>query len=472
MEQGITDCTAFLDNDAWFLPEPPPAGAELVDAPPPADFDENGQNPCEQLPSCQKHAATSPDCCRQQSLLGDPFMGFEVPPLGHFGVGFPDGHYPETVPGSFTATEVELGQRWSIFDDELFPDPGEGTNKVAPRDEAAVESPWEDEWPRDFSSETPDQAEFPPEVDDLPDVGLVERAASIEAESVSAEEHSECSESASSFDGGKPESVTTDGWSPTIAEDRGLTRKEIIQHGIVDEPTSHTQEQLPYHMQEDLGTQTAEKDDYLCKSAAEIAPRPRQYSRKRKTPKSSEFIDPCDSDSEYTPGACKKKQPRIAPTPRGQNAKTTAAIRSMKAKAGLKTAWNARPRSSTKPRIKSQNAAPRPRETETQQQAITEYASFANRAEFAASATRARFALQATVLRQELGAAGGAAEEEAERLALALPRLEEEFESVKERTNAGKDPVRTAQQARFADSAGDAVFARVAIAAEVLIKVG
>ncbi|KAM3560218.1 hypothetical protein ARSEF4850_003755 [Beauveria asiatica] len=105
MKQGIIDWTAFLedDDDTWFLPDPPPAGVQLIDAPPPY----LGSDPsCDEMPECLA------DCFWGRSNFNGPFTGFEerVAALGHFGMGFPEGHLPETVPGSFTGTEVEQGR--------------------------------------------------------------------------------------------------------------------------------------------------------------------------------------------------------------------------------------------------------------------------------------------------------------------------------------------------------------------------
>ncbi|EGX88120.1 hypothetical protein CCM_09256 [Cordyceps militaris CM01] len=116
MDQGMIDWTAFLTDDAWFLPDPSPAGAELV-----ADVESRAAWD-EPPPQCAQHPQASADCCWRRAFLDSRAVGFEeeVAALGHFGMGFPDGCYPETVPGSFTATHVECGPPSSVLDDEIL----------------------------------------------------------------------------------------------------------------------------------------------------------------------------------------------------------------------------------------------------------------------------------------------------------------------------------------------------------------
>ncbi|KAM3432353.1 hypothetical protein NHJ13734_006896 [Beauveria thailandica] len=147
MEQGIIDWTAFLedDDDTWFLPDPPPAGVQLIDAPLPY----LGSDPsCDEMPECLA------DCFWGRSNFNGPFTGFEerVAALGHFGMGFPEGHLPETVPGSFTGTEVEQG-RSTLVDDGIL-DTGRSRDssddctrddsaRILPDNESQVELPIE-----------------------------------------------------------------------------------------------------------------------------------------------------------------------------------------------------------------------------------------------------------------------------------------------------------------------------------------
>ncbi|KAM3502738.1 hypothetical protein MY10362_004648 [Beauveria mimosiformis] len=429
MEQGIIDWTAFLedDDDNWFLPDPPPAGVELIDAPLPY----LGSS-CDEVPEC------SADCFWGRSNFNGPFAGFEerVAALGHFGMGFPEGHLPETVPGTFTGTEVEQGRSTLVDDGILDIGRCRDSSDDCTRDDSAGILP-----------DNESQIEL--------SIGTLEKSDAVQQEPGS-------SELASSETGqdtrpapasSKKDFMGGDAVTDVDRMDHALSNAVACPNNTADGEYLEYQGTSDH---EDIGKHSGyvleERDDWVPEPVVEMKHAPKKYQRKRKIQKSSEFggQDQCDSDSDYTPEPRQKKRARIT-TPPARN----------RQRAGAKkpNVWFAKGR--TKPLKKATLAHNVDKGT------AVDYAPIANKAQFATSAKRARFALEATTIRRQ----SGISDENVENAPYTFSELYKEFQRAKQQT-IGKGSKRNIQQVVFADRAVDAEFAQFAVAAEVIISVG
>ncbi|KAM3550573.1 hypothetical protein MY1884_008182 [Beauveria asiatica] len=365
MKQGIIDWTAFLedDDDTWFLPDPPPAGVQLIDAPPPY----LGSDPnCDEMPECLA------DCFWGRSNFNGPFTGFEerVAALGHFGMGFPEGHLPETVPGSFTGTEVEQGRSTLVGDgildtgrsrdssDDCTRDDSAG---ILPDNESQVELPIETlhkldavqkevGWSKFVVSETGQDARTPP---------TSSKADAVDSESVT---------DADRTDHALPSSIA---YLNNIAVGKCLEYQDTPDPDYVEKLSGYIAE---------------ERGDWVPEPAVEVKRGPKKYHRKRKLQKISEF----DGQDHVV-----AKKPNV---------------------------WFAKGRA--KPLKKATLA------DNVDKGTAVDYAPIANKAHFAASAKRARFALGATTIRQQ----SGISDENVENASFTFSQLSKEFQRAKKWT--------------------------------------
>ncbi|XWX01290.1 hypothetical protein V2A60_009316 [Cordyceps javanica] len=449
MEQCVIDWTVFLADDVRFLPDPPPAGVELVDAPSAGIGNERGRD---EISSCSRHPDTPADCYRRHASLIGTVLGIEeeVAALGHFGVGFPEGLYPETVPGSFTATTFECGKPASITHDDILDMDGsqEGRGDCV-SESARAGTSWEDDWqgePLLLISGAVDPCQRQSYGSEL-DMSATDEA--VVHELAAASQYEVLGESLSVSDEAKPQS-STPAHCPT-SDDLGqcVIYQEDLNYENTGNPTSNG---------------LTEDDDCVPELAANTKRRPKKKRRKHNKQsfsQSSELIEPgqSDSDSDYAPDSPKKMWARRAYTRR------PAAAAKLPRKRKEPQVWRTKSRLAVEdPRSNTKNY-PRPARDTT---VLADYAPVANKAQFAASATRARFALEATTLRRQPGVPYGDPEDAQH----AFCKLQERFYEAKQRTVGVGTGHRNKQQVLFADKAGDAVFARHAVAAEVLIKVG
>ncbi|KAM3508223.1 hypothetical protein MY11210_006823 [Beauveria gryllotalpidicola] len=431
MEQGIIDWTAFLedDDDTWFLPDPAPAGVELIDAPPPYIGSDLSRD---ELQEC------SADCLWGRSFLNGPFTGFEerVAALGHFGMGFPEGRLPETVPGTFTGTEVEQGRSNSVLDDDILDmDRSRESSDDCTRDDSAgilrdnesqIELSIGTLDKSDSVQQEPGLSRF-----EIPDTGEDARTppASSKKDFVDGESVTDMDRT----DHELPNAVTC---PSNIAAGKCLEYQGIPDHEDVEEHSGHIPE---------------ERDDWVPESAVEMTRRPKKYQRKRRVYKGSEFVGPDqpDSDSDYTPDPRQKKRALI----------TTPARKRQNAVAKKPKLWFAKSRANASKKATLAD--------KIDKGTAVDYAPIANKAQFAASAKRARFALEATTIRQQ----SDISHEDADNAPYAFSQLYKEFQRAKQQT-ISKGSNRNIQQVVFADRAVDAEFAKFAVAAEVIISVG
>lgn len=438
MHQGMIDWTSFLTDDPWFLPDPPPAGMELADALP--TNVETGSS-LEDLLKCPWHPNPSEDCCWRRAA-NDPFMGVEesVAGLGHFGVGFPNGHYPETVPGSFTRTRLELGLPLSTIDasfldrawnhgndDGCFPDTTEA--KVSQEDQGQSERSLVRADPVELSQETFEM---------------------INVTMEDSEEHAVYSEAILDPGTARPEPAAAAACPTSTSTDQCTIYQDVIEQKTGKRPADKNYK---------------DESDDRAGPPAKVARRPGKYQRKRKfqdLDNSSEIIQTGqdDSDSDYAPDPRKKKRARIT-TPKVYKTPPATAKKPRRLKG--KQVWYA---TNTSPAAEYRiNARMPARDREIGVAAVANYVPNANNARFAATAKRARYAFEATTVRPQ----PGVRYEDAEDAQYMYSKLQEEFQSVKEQaTGSG----RNVQQVVFADRAGDATFAEYATSAEMIIKTG
>ncbi|KAM3520027.1 hypothetical protein NHJ13051_007105 [Beauveria bassiana] len=431
MEKGIIDWTAFLedDDDTWFLPDPAPAGAELIDAPLPYLGSDSS---CAEMPECSAY------CFWGRSNFNGPFTGFEerVAALGHFGMGFPEGHLPETVPGTFTGTEVEYGRSDLVLDDGIL-DMGRSRDSsddctrddragILPDNESQIELSIGALEKLDAVQKEPGLSEFA-----IPETGQDARPALASS---------------------KKDSVGGESVIDVDRMDHALSNAVACPHNIADGECLGYQGTSDQDVEKHSGYIPEERDGWVPEPVVEMKRGLKKYQRKRNLHQSSKFVGPdqYDSDSDYTPEPRQKKRARI----------TTAPARKVQSAVAKKpNVWFAKGRA--KPLKKATLAEKVDKKT------AVDYAPVANKAQFAASAKRARFALEATTIRQQ----SGISDEDAENAPYTFDQLYKEFQRAKQRTIV-KGSNRNMQQVIFADRAVDAEFAEFAVAAEVIIRVG
>ncbi|OAA36711.1 hypothetical protein BBO_07990 [Beauveria brongniartii RCEF 3172] len=431
MEQGIIDWTAFLEDDdeTWFLPDPPPAGVELIDAPLPylgSDLS------CDEMPEC------SADCFWGRSNFNGPFMGFEerVAALGHFGMGFPEGHLPETVPGSFTGTEVEHGRSTLVDDGILNMGRSRDSSDDCTRDDSAGILP-ENESQIELSIGTLDNSDAVQQGSGSSELAFSETGQDARPAPASSKKDSVGGESVTDVDRTDHELPNAVACPNNIADGECLEYQGTSDHEDVEKHSGYIPE---------------ERDDWVPEPAVEMKRGPKKYQRKRKIQKSSECFgqDQCDSDSDYTPEPRQKKRARIT-TPPARKRQSVVAKKP--------NVWFAKGRSKS---LKKATLA-----DNVDKGTAVDYAPIANKAQFAASAKRARFALEATTIRRQ----SGISDENVENAPYTFSQLYKEFQRAKQQT-IGKGSNRNIQQVVFADRAVDAEFAEFAVAAEAIISVG
>ena len=369
-------------------------------------------------------------------------MGVEesVAGLGHFGVGFPNGHYPETVPGSFTRTRLELGLPLSTIDasfldrawnhgndDGCFPDTTEA--KVSQEDQGQSERSLVRADPVELSQETFEM---------------------INVTMEDSEEHAVYSEAILDPGTARPEPAAAAACPTSTSTDQCTIYQDVIEQKTGKRPADKNYK---------------DESDDRAGPPAKVARRPGKYQRKRKfqdLDNSSEIIQTGqdDSDSDYAPDPRKKKRARIT-TPKVYKTPPATAKKPRRLKG--KQVWYA---TNTSPAAEYRiNARMPARDREIGVAAVANYVPNANNARFAATAKRARYAFEATTVRPQ----PGVRYEDAEDAQYMYSKLQEEFQSVKEQaTGSG----RNVQQVVFADRAGDATFAEYATSAEMIIKTG
>lgn len=441
MDQNNLGWTALLTDDAWFLSEPLPTGAELYPQPPDVH---SSQSLSEAWKSGQQ--ATDMAGCPWRFNAIDPFMGCDARTarLGGFGMGFPDGELPETVPGWFTGTAIELGQRNVLDDDILFKDLSfKASAGVAAIDHYAPhpgvlrgESPSimlesdEDEQQSYMSTAVTSFEVEESVATSIEEQDLVACAAATDCETANNESAALC--------------PTTTGGNMHLENQVASVEQRICEH-------------LPVF----LDNTAEESDAWVPEYHTETVQKPKKYQRKRKMQNlSAEIVAPedCDSDSDYTP------DPRS--TKRARKLSSTAYFRPEKTPQKLPKArqgWHVKDNYQQRRQPVAQH---KPAKLPT----IPEYAKKANQANFAAVAKRARYALAATVLQP--GPGPGYMDSDLEVARQAFSQLNEAFDPINEHQMSLKGCNRALQQVVYANSAVEAMFARHATSAEVILELG
>lgn len=444
------DWTAVLTDEPWFLPDPSPAGTELADAPPTSV--ETWQS-LEDLTSCPWRSNPSVDCCWRRAL-DDPFVGVEesVAGLGHFGVGFPDGYLPETVPGSFTITNLELGSSPCIVDTTFLDrvwNPG-GDDGCFP-DTTGARSSQDDKDQSEQSLAITDPVEFSEE---SPGISNTTRDHSDKIAMVTSKTGDE-----DAMYPYRAAILDTDAWTSDAAA-AAACPSSITSNKCAMYLDAAAQETAKRPLDEDYD----ESDDWAG-PPAKMTPRPTKYQRKRKyreLDNSSRIIktEKDDSDSDYAPDPRKKKRAR---TPTSTVYKTPPATAKKPRRLKGKQIWYAtNSASAAKFRINIKRLAP---DQEVAVATVANYATNADTARFAGIAKRARYALEATTICPQRGIRYEAPEN-------ARHTFFELQEDLIEAKQQGTGSSRNVSQVVFAERAGDAMFAEYATSAEMIIKIG
>lgn len=449
MDEGMMDWTAVLTDEPWFLPDPSPAGTELAAALPTSAETWPSLN---DLTCCPWLPNPPVDCCWRRAR-DDPFVGVEesVAGFGHFGVGFPDGYFPETVPGSFTITNLELGSSPYVVDttflDRVW---NPGSDDGCSPDTTGAKASQDDKDQSEQSLAITDHAEFSQE---SPEISNATREYSDKIAMVTSKTGDEDAMNRAAIS-------DADTWTPDAAT-AAACPSSITSNQCARYLNAATQETAKRPSDENY-----DEIDGLAGPPAKITPRPRKYQRKRKFKEldNSSGItktEKDDSDSDYAPDHRKKKRARI-PTSTVYTTPPTTAKKPRRLKG--KQVWYATNSASAakKSRINTKKSA---RDQEAGVTAVANYANNANTARFAGIAKRARYALEATTIRPQPGMQYEGPEE----ARYAFYELQEEFEREKLK---GTGSNRNVSQVVFAERAGDAMFAEYATSAEMIIKIG
>ncbi|OAR00111.1 hypothetical protein LLEC1_06790 [Akanthomyces lecanii] len=455
MDKAMLDWTAFLTDEPWFLPDPPPAGIELPDALPtntetwPSQYD---------FLNCPWHPNPSVDCCWRRPL-NDPFVGVEerVAGLGHFGIGFPEGHCPDTVPGSFTATHVELGRSSNFVETSILDRiSSHGSDDGCFRDGADAKASNEDEGQKEQPVAISHPVELSQEEFEMPNVAMADCDRTAMIAPMSSGEHAADSDAILDLDIDRPKPVAAVACPTAVPEDQCTIYQHFLTQEIAERHADKTCE---------------EEGGALAGPPVKAARGPGKYQRKRKFQTfddSSGLLnaEEDDSDSDYTPDPRKKKRSRIMPT---STYKTPPATGKKPRKPKGKQVWYATSSSSARKIRVDTKKSTRDRVTggavATNYAPNVNYAPNANYARFTVIAKRARYALEASTIRPQ----PGSDYQDLKDVRNAFYGLQEEFKRVKQEATGGS---RNVQQVVFADRAGDATFAEYATSAEMIIKIG
>ncbi|KAJ3483499.1 hypothetical protein NLG97_g7292 [Lecanicillium saksenae] len=445
MDQESIEWTAYLTDDVWYLPEPDPVGYKAEDQP----FDFNPWPTLKQQMTCAQHPDGGVNCCWRR-CLNEPFMGFDerIATLGHFGVGFPDGYQPVTVPGSFTLTNYEIGDS-SILDNNILDRELSfgGNDATAPNQSIESAPRCEDDTP----SDPPQVWGELPELEEEPYKEPFESTSSGEETiSTPVAEHTSVPDQESNAEVAlyEPETVCAAAAAPAQCP---TSRDSFDEHAALA------------FLAKSVRSASEEREAWVPEAPTPAANPPRKYRRKRLTHNlSAEFVnhDECDSDSDYTPDTKAKKRARA----------TSAAVDHMPTTktrvSKMQKVWHA---------IKVPRGPPNRRKPTAQQTAalhmtvetahtITEYASTADKAHFAAKAKQASFALKAMFICPQADFQYGDIDVSRE----AFSRLNEAFDE-KQKSAARNSYGRNVQEVVLADQAVEAIFARYAQSAEVIL---